>query len=133
MNAEDLDIFARTIWGEARGEPLAGRHAVACVIMNRVKRGGWWGSTIKDVCLHPWQFSCWNEKDPNRMKVEEVTLDDEAFQRCYYVALAAGLKYTHDTTLGSTHYHAKGILPDWANGAFPVCSVGNHLFYNDVS
>jgi len=39
------DILARTLWGEARGESLAGQIAVAWTIRNRVNDGkdrSWW-------------------------------------------------------------------------------------------
>jgi hypothetical protein len=42
----DRDILARTLWGEARGEGLAGEIAVAWTIRNRVFDGNpksWWG------------------------------------------------------------------------------------------
>jgi len=35
---EDIDILARTIYGEARGEPVRCKEAVAAVILNRVRR-----------------------------------------------------------------------------------------------
>lgn len=35
-----VDVVARTIWGEARGEGANGMQAVANVIMNRTARGG---------------------------------------------------------------------------------------------
>ena len=47
----EIDLLARTIWGEARGEGQTGMQAVANVIMNRVKKGGWWGATVQDVVL----------------------------------------------------------------------------------
>ncbi|PJB71692.1 MAG: hypothetical protein CO093_04590 [Alphaproteobacteria bacterium CG_4_9_14_3_um_filter_47_13] len=53
---KDIEILARTIWGEARGEGQKGMLAVASVIMNRVRCGGWWGSTIQDVCRKPYQL-----------------------------------------------------------------------------
>lgn len=33
----DIDVLARTIWGEARGEGLAGQIAVGWCIRNRVE------------------------------------------------------------------------------------------------
>jgi spore germination cell wall hydrolase CwlJ-like protein len=36
---KDRDILARTLWGEARGELLAGQIAVAWTIRNRVNDG----------------------------------------------------------------------------------------------
>jgi spore germination cell wall hydrolase CwlJ-like protein len=65
---KDRDILARTLWGEARGEGLAGQIAVAWTIRNRVNDGkakSWWGEGYAGVCLKPYQFSCWNKNDPN--------------------------------------------------------------------
>lgn len=45
----DRDILARTLWGEARGESLAGQIAVAWTIRNRVNEGkaaSWWGRAM---------------------------------------------------------------------------------------
>lgn len=80
----DTDILARTIYGEARGESISGQEAIASVILNRVafaKRRGryWWGNTIAGVCLAPWQFSCWNENDPNRKIIERADDADIGF------------------------------------------------------
>ena len=48
----ELEIFAKTLFGEARGEKLSGIEAVANVIMNRVKHAQkigsyWWGKQLK--------------------------------------------------------------------------------------
>ena len=68
VTEKDLDILARTLWGEARGESLAGQIAVAWTIRNRVNDGNaksWWGEGYVGVCQKPYQFSCWNKNDPN--------------------------------------------------------------------
>ena len=62
------DVVARTLWGEARGEGVAGQIAVAWVIRNRVHDANprsWWGEGYIGVCHKSWQFSCWNPGDPN--------------------------------------------------------------------
>lgn len=69
---KEIDLLARTAWGEARGEGVSGMQAVINVVQNRVARGGWWGATIEDVVLKPWQFSAWNANDPNRAKLLAV-------------------------------------------------------------
>lgn len=38
---DDVDILARTIYGEARSEGQEGMEAVACVVMNRYRAGRW--------------------------------------------------------------------------------------------
>ena len=40
--SEDIDTVARTIWGEARGEPIEGQQAVASVIGNRANIAAAW-------------------------------------------------------------------------------------------
>lgn len=65
---KDHDILARTLWGEARGESLAGHIAVAWTIRNRVNDGrakSWWGEGYTGVCQKPYQFSCWNKNVTN--------------------------------------------------------------------
>jgi N-acetylmuramoyl-L-alanine amidase len=123
MSAEDLDILARTIYGESRGEPMQGKIAVAYSVINRVKAKSWFGDSISEVCKKKYQYSCWNEKDPNKKKIEKVTLDTWDFQLCYHAALSAGCGLIADPTSGSTHYHTIHISPDWAKGKEPVCTI----------
>ncbi len=136
---KDIDILARTIWGEARGEGIEGMRAVACVILNRVKkakkRGGdfWWGNNIQSVCLRPWQFSCWNKNDPNRDKLLRLTDEDPYFFQALKIAKEMILKGEgYDITKGSDHYHTIYIKPFWTKGMTPICQIGHHLFYKLV-
>ncbi|MGE5515311.1 MAG: cell wall hydrolase [Bacteroidota bacterium] len=126
------DILARTLWGEARGETVRGIEAVSAVVMNRVRRGGWWGNTVETVCLKPLQFSCWNPSDPNRVKLERVDEDDRQFRVCLRIARRAIAGSVDDPTNGATHYHVRGLLPAWSRDRTPSAEIGNHLFYNDV-
>ena len=125
-------IFARTIYGEARGESLAGKVAVACVIMNRVARGGWWGDTIEDVCLKRSQFSCWNPEDPNLKKIKTVSELDPVFVECCTIASLAADGLLIDKTRGATHYHTKAATAGWSMGHEPSYETGNHIFFNDI-
>lgn len=131
------DVLARTLWGEARGEPVRGREAVAAVVMNRVRRAEasgsyWWGNSVVEVCRRPWQFSCWNESDPNAAKCAAVTIEDRNFRICLRIARRAIARVLDDPTNGATHYHRKGVVPPWTRGRTPSAEIGNHLFYNDV-
>jgi hypothetical protein len=60
---DDLAALSLTLYGEARGEPIEGKCAVASVVINRTKNPDRFGDTIRDVCLAPRQFSCWNAGD----------------------------------------------------------------------
>ena len=128
----DLDVLARTIFGEARGELLGGKIAVAHVVLNRVAAKRWFGRTIKEVCLKPYQFSCWNENDPNRNLLLRVEYRDPTFRSCWEVAAAVIDGRYPDVTLGSCHYHTTSVRPDWAEDKLPVIQVGGHLFFQNI-
>lgn len=131
----DLDILARTIYGEARGElhhPTGGvesLHAVAWVVKNRAKHAQF-SPYIYKVCMQPWQFSCWNLNDPNRRKLLDVTFDDKVFQECYLTAALVLFDRVNDCTNGANHYHSTYIAPPyWAVGQTPTITIGHHAFY----
>ncbi len=131
------DILAKTIFGEARGEPLSGQEAVASVIMNRVKisqkkKGYWWGNTIAEVCQKNKQFSCWNTDDPNYRILLRVDDGNPIYATCKRIALRAISGMLEDKTYGATHYHNKRVRPKWSIGRIPCYEIGNHVFYNDV-
>lgn len=133
----EVETLARTLYGEARGELVRGKEAVASVIINRVNRGKdrygyWWGDSVTSVCRKPWQFSCWNDNDPNRKKIEAVGEDSNVFACCVRIARRAAAGVLKDPTGGATHYHAKGVVPPWSRGRKPCAIIGNHKFYNNV-
>ena len=127
MTEDQADYMARTIYGEARGEGTRGMQAVGNVIMNRVKAGGWYGASIKDVVLKPYQFSCWNEGDPNRTIILNATAAQLSSARNIADKIIDGT--LSDITGGATHYHAKSITPYWAKTLTKTATIGNHIFY----
>ncbi len=132
VDAASVDTLARTMWGEARGEGVAGMSAVANVVLNRLDMPERFGATVEAVCRAPWQFSCWNRNDPNLAKLVAVTAADARFASALRLARRALAGALDDATFGSTHYHARGILPRWAHASAPAAEIGHHLFYNDV-
>lgn len=137
-----VDTLARTLWGEARDQGMAGMQAVAAVVINRVKvaqaHGGkyWWGNDVVSVCLKDWQFSCWNAGDPNRVKLELVDSSDRHFAVALAIAAKAVQGTLDDPTNGATHYHNPSIvaLPSaWGVAPQQVASLGNHDFYNGIA
>lgn len=79
-----------------------------------------------------WAFSCWNEGDPNRAKLEAVDAREPAFALCLDIAAAALAGRLADPTGGATHYHAAGVSPWWARGHSPCARIGRHVFYRGV-
>ncbi|WP_217808718.1 cell wall hydrolase [Derxia lacustris] len=136
FRAREIEIVAKTLWGEARGESQAGMEAVACVIDNR-KRSGYRGRTTHSaVCLDPKQFSCWNLDDPNRRKLEALDArPDDDYRRARAIAerlLDGGIA---DPTRGARHYVTRAAreLTYWARGKSPSAVIGNHAFFNDIA
>lgn len=147
INMSDEEIFARTLFGEARGECVymltdrdgidltddrfAGLVAVGQVILNRVRLQNWYGKTIRDVCLKPYQFSCWNGQDINFIRMLAVGDGDIAYNVCKQIANGLINQQVSDRVLGADHYHVVKLQPPpyWVKHATPTVTVGNHRFY----
>jgi N-acetylmuramoyl-L-alanine amidase len=130
----DLDILARTIWGEERSLGKEAMTAVACVVLNRVARQGWQGLTITEVCKKPMQFDCWNEDDPNYQKLLDVDTTDPQFAIAIKIASDACDGCLDDITNGGVSYYNTTIPePKWTEGHTPCASFGNMLVFNDIA
>lgn len=129
----DVELLALCVYGESRGEPYAGKCAVAHVVINRVKRKSWYGRGIKDVILKPFQFSCFNKSDPNRKKLQELA-DDMTLMDEQYLEIADGCidNYIPNPIEDATHYHTKDVIPSWKDKMTFVVQIGNHLFYKET-
>lgn len=141
---DNVDVLARTLWGEARGEGVAGMVAVGWVIKNRAEIAANWmrvrsrphplfgNGTIAIACTKAMQFSCWNASDPNRAKLLAVTNADPGFAAAAALAGDVAAGRTPDPTAsigGATHYHEASIRPYWSVDAGPGLSIGRHVFY----
>lgn len=139
ITAYDVDILARTIYGEARSEEMEGRIAVGLVVRRRWRQRRHAGA-LAAVCQAPWQFSCWNADDPNRPKLERVELSDRVFRECMLaalIALDAGDDYEAQQTAFADHYMTREVFeadpPAWVRGKVPVAELGAHVFFNDIN
>lgn len=149
---EDIDTFARTLWGEARGEGEAGIRAVAAVIVNRRNAAVSFIQRHPEKGRHPLfgdgsfastctanpnaryrQFSCWNQDDPNLAKMLKVTAADKDFVLCTRIATEAVAGDLSDPTDGATHYYDPRVCsPVWIDGATLALIEGHHRFYKNV-
>jgi spore germination cell wall hydrolase CwlJ-like protein len=128
----DLQILARTIYGEARGElnkfGISSFIAVANVVLNRKKKN--FANSIADVCTAPYQFSCWNRNDPNYRKIMNISREDaNIFDKCLETAENVLSEKWPDLTDGCDHYHERSIKPYWAVYLTPKRIFGSHYFY----
>lgn len=124
--AEDIDIVAKTIYGEARGQGIEGMKAVASVIWNRANGNI---SKLKSESLKPKQFSCWNKGPVVPDKKSKVWLECEKIAKSMY---SGG--FTPITT-GDHYFAYKGKYkvknePYWALNRNPVDTKGDHKFFD---
>ncbi|MGB8364839.1 MAG: cell wall hydrolase [Rhizomicrobium sp.] len=136
----DREVLAATIWGEARGEILSGKRAVAAVIVNRVKasagRRQFGDGTIRGACLAPWQFSCWNEAAADESQraallALDFSKDDPVIAACGAIADEAISGTLVDPTDGCTFYKTTKLpWPKAWGREIPACAiVGHQSFY----
>jgi|MudIll2142460700_1097286.scaffolds.fasta_scaffold65317_4 hypothetical protein len=138
------DIIGLTLWGEARSEPVEGLVAVASVIANRVRDPqGRFGKTWQEVCLKPWQFSCWipegGRVNYERMKLKAEQMmatrawpdpKETRLRECLWVARGIIDQMIRDNTRGANHYHTTVLdPPTWADPRKITVRIGAHVFY----
>jgi spore germination cell wall hydrolase CwlJ-like protein len=130
-----LYCLAKNIYFEARGDTLAGRYAVADVVLNRVKdrrypntickvvRQGKQdsnGNMIKNKC----QFSWYCDGKEDTMHNAEMWRQSQAI--AYQIAI---LRTMRGITEGATHYHATYVNPVWNRAMDDIGRIGAHLFF----
>lgn len=130
----DVDILARTLYGEARGEAVVGMQAVAWVVVNRARRGPpRFPGTILGVVTAKQQFSCWNKSDPNAALCRDVSERDPLFTLALYAAAGVLSGEVRDMTGGADHYHAEWMkpFPAWSAKMHKTAKIGAHVFYKE--
>ena|SRR5215831_16717990 len=126
MNINQFDIAALTVAMEAAGESYQGQLGVAYVICNRADEGGY---SLTDVCLKPYQFSCWNNDAPTRMNIDQMP--EKTMGSCFKAMLDAYYELVPDPTHGANHYLNLAVCnppPSWYDPAKVTATIGSHTF-----
>ncbi len=135
-----IEILGLTIIGEARGESITGQIAVGCVIRNRVRTHN---KTYNEICLAPYQFSCWLETDPNRYLLERLAqklinnnqLDEPIHRQCMFISSGIVNGDIIDIVHGSNYYMTKDLFssgkrPRWADKVYNAQTIDHQIFFN---
>lgn len=119
-------VIALTIWGEAQGEPLTNKIAVASVIYNRA---GGRPEQMATVCLAPKQFSCWNNGTPKGPQ-RNNKIEQRAYAECVGIA-SAMMSGKFVPTTAAIYYHDDSVRkpPYWTKGRTMVLHEGALRFY----
>lgn len=119
-SSADFECLARSVYWEAKGEPLEGQLAVAQVILNRVQRGRF-GADVCSVVKARGQFSF------VKGGAIPAPVNARAWAEAKAVAQIALIDAWEPVVGEATHFHARYVNPGWRLQR--VAQVGNHIFY----
>lgn len=128
----DKQILAGSAWAEARSLGKPGMQATLNTIQNRKNSGvRWWGSELREIALHPWQYSCWNERDINRFKIFDALKapDHEMLLALDLAELALDNKLPDKTSGADSYYDCRIHKPEWAKFLMPVYEIYPHWYF----
>lgn len=115
----EMVCLAQVIHDEARGEPKAGKIAVANVVINRTAT---WKRDVCGVVYHKrgkvCQFSGMCSRGEKPYTKESINLAYEVMHGQH-----------KDLTKGATYFHAKYVNPAWNTAFQKTKTIGNHIFY----
>jgi len=127
---DDRELLARVLQAEAGNQDLSGRLAVASVIQNRTREGGY-GEGLRGVLTQPGQFSPVNyytgyASGEQGQNLERIRPDDKT----YAVVDAVLSGQYEDPTGGATHFYNPDISqPNWGKSAGGEwMELGDHIF-----
>ena len=116
LSREELNLLARAVYSEARGETLKGQVAVASVILNRIEDDRF-PDTIKGVVFQPWAFTAvhdgqfWLTPDADARRAVELALKG------------------WDPTIGATfYYNPAKVTSNWIYSRPIITRIGRHYF-----
>tara|TARA_B100001093_G_scaffold443375_1_gene445666 strand:- start:361 stop:858 length:498 start_codon:yes stop_codon:yes gene_type:complete len=134
----EVFCMAKNIYFEAGNQPLAGKIAVAQVVLNRTAHR----SYPEDVCSVIYQ-SKWRENWKGHMVPvlykcqfswfcdgkSDIPEDSATWELSLRVATRVLQGDWYDITEGSTHYHSDRVYPYWADSLNETVQITNHIFY----
>lgn len=113
---DNVEMMARVIHGEARGESYGGKVAVAAVILNR-KDSPHFPNTIRDVIFQRNAFTAVHDGQYH------LTPGNDAYKAAIHALKG------HDPTNGSTYYYNPRIATNkWIFSRQTTGEIGNHVF-----
>ena len=115
-NSSNLNLLARLVYAEARGEPYTGQVAVAAVVLNRVKSSSF-PNTVSGVIYQAGAFSVVNDGQIN------LTPNQTAYNA------ASDALNGWDPSYGSIYYfNPNTATSSWIWSRPHVITIGNHRF-----
>lgn len=119
LTKEDLDLMAKIVYAESKGEPYEGKVAVASVILNRVLSPGF-PNSVKEVIFQENAFSCVVNGEINVLPTEEC-----------YNAVYDAIEGNDPTNEALFFYNPDIATCSWMQDVEKADSkfIGQHLFF----
>ena len=120
IDKSDIELMARVVYGESRGEPYEVKVAFASVILNRVKSGKY-PPSVKAVITQENAFSC----------VSNGTISVTPNDSCYNAVYDA-LNGNDPTGNALFFYNPSISTCSWMENTVKknATSIGNHVFFS---
>ena len=134
--------LAVMIYGEARGESIKGKIAVAYTAANRAIK-----KPVCKVVLAPKQYSIFNDNDALKSAAmsahleptQKNSIDQKSWEESLSVAHAVMSKTVKDPTNGASHYLAPSLMkklnykyPKWSKVFKVTAVIDNHKFFKPI-
>ena len=113
----DIDLMAKLVYAESRGEPFEGKVAVASVVLNRLLNPGF-PNSIEGVIFQTNAFSCVRNRD----------IKANPDQSCYDAVYEA-INGTDPTNEALYFYNPAIATCSWMKQKKDTKSIGNHVFF----
>lgn len=126
FSAADLDLFARMVHAEARGEIYTGQVAVAASILNRVRHHNY-PNTLRGVLTQR------TNGYANYSPIDDGSINLPANESARNAVRDALVGW--DPSLGATGFFAPAKVPNrnnWVWRQVPIIDIGNHRFFRAV-
>jgi N-acetylmuramoyl-L-alanine amidase len=117
LSDTEIDLLSRLVRAEAQTEPLEGKVAVACVVLNRVESPQF-PDSIKEVIFAPGQFQPVKNGEINK------PADEESIQ-----AVKAALSEQRQLAPGALFFYNPAIATSrWLDSRETTLVIGQHVF-----
>ena len=130
--------LAQNIYFEAGNQPLAGKVAVAQVVLNRLNHNSYPTDICGVVYDAKWKENWKGNMMPVRNQCQfswfcdgksDEPLDTKTFDECMTVARDVVDGFYFDLTEGATHYHSVYVNPYWSDSLNETVVINEHIFY----
>lgn len=116
ITPQEIELLARTVYSEARGESFQGQIAVAAVVLNRVRHPEF-PNSISGVIYQPWAFTAVNDG-------QFWLTPNETARAAAREALAGS-----DPSGGAIfYYNPVTATNQWIRSRPVIARIGNHVF-----